>query len=147
MGKKVILKIMRKKNAGMSIVEILLVFTVIMVMTVGVFNLYRAVQSSQKKSATQTLLLQVQNGIENFKNDLGRYPAKLEEFASGPSDAQERRRWSDSYIDKKLVVDGVIRDAYGNEIVYEYDKSKNKFEVYSWGPNGVGSETGQIQIL
>ncbi len=140
------LKIVRKKNAGMSIIEILLVFTVIMVMTVGVLNLYRTVQASQKKSATQTLLLQVKNGIENFKNDIGRYPTKLEEFTSGPSDAQERRRWSDSYIDTKLIVDGVVRDAYGNEIVYEYDKSKNKFEVYSWGPKGVGSETGQIQI-
>jgi hypothetical protein len=32
----------------------------------------------------------------------------------------------------------------GNELAYNFDKAKNKIEVFSWGEKGVGSESGQI---
>lgn len=137
-------KKLKNKNPGMSLIEIMLVFTVIMVMMVGVFQVYKTIQSSQKKSATKNLLLQLQTGLESFKNDIGRYPSKIEEFVNGPNDSKEKRRWSSDYINRANIIDGVIKDSYGNEIVYNYDKSKNSFEIYSWGPKGVGSETDQI---
>jgi type II secretion system protein G len=144
--KKNILHILKKRNQGMSLIEIMLVFTVIMAMLVGVFQLYKTIQASQKKSATKSLIAQVKNGIEQFKNDVGRYPSKLEELVTGPSDAQEKRRWSEEAIDKKNFIDGTIKDTYGNEIVYTFDKSKNTFDLYSWGPKGVGSESDQIFV-
>jgi general secretion pathway protein G len=144
--RKNMLSILKKRNPGMSLIEIMLVFTVIMVMLVGVFQLFKKIQSSQKKSATQSLLAQVQNGVEQFKNDIGRYPQKLEELATGPSDAQEKRRWSEDYIERKSVIDGTVKDVYGNELVYSFDKSKNSYDLYSWGPKGVGAESDQIQI-
>jgi general secretion pathway protein G len=138
--------LLKRKNSGMSLIEIMLVFTVIMAMLVGVFQLYKTIQKSQKKSSTQSLLAQVQTGIEGFKNDIGRYPAKLEELATGPSDAQEKRRWSENYVDRKSVIDGTVKDTFGNELVYTFDKSKNNYELYSWGPNGVGAESDQIFV-
>ncbi len=142
--KKNILSILKNKNQGMSLIEIMLVFTVIMAMLVGIFQLYKVIQANQKKSATKSLIVQVKNGIEQFKNDVGRYPTKLDELVSGPTDTQEKRRWSEEAIDKKNIVDGTIKDTYGNEIVYTFDKSKNNFDLYSWGPKGVGSESDQI---
>jgi general secretion pathway protein G len=139
-----IVKVMKKKASGMSMIEIMLVFAVALTVLVGVFQIYRSVQSSQRKSATQSLLTQVQAGIQMFKNDLGRYPASLEEFVNGPSNPEEKRRWSEDYIDKKIFVDGTVKDAWGNELAYNFDKAKNKIEVFSWGEKGVGSESGQI---
>lgn len=141
-----VLHILKNKNHGMSLIEIMLVFTVMMAMAVGIFQLYKTIQTSQKKSATKSLLIQVKSGIEQFKNDIGRYPSKLEELVNGPSDGQEKRRWSGEAIDKKNFVDGTIKDTYGNEIVYTFDKSKNNFDLYSWGPKGVGSESDQIFV-
>lgn len=145
LSQKTILSVLKKRNQGMSLIEIMLVFTVIMAMLVGIFQLYKTIQASQKKSAAKSLVAQIKSSIENFKNDIGRYPSKIEELTSGPTDTQEKRRWSnETGIHKSNIIDGVIKDPYGNEIAYEFDKSKNSFEVYSWGPGGVGSESGQI---
>lgn len=142
--KKNIFHVIKKKNQGMSMIELLLVFTLAMGMLVGVLQLYRNIQASQKKSATKTLITQIKSAIEQFKNDIGRYPSKLEELVTGPTDGKEKRRWSEEAIDKKNIIDGTIKDTYGNEIVYTYDKAKNNFDLYSWGPKGVGSESDQI---
>lgn len=139
-------KTVQVKVRGMSLIELMLVMTIVLGAMVGLFQLYKTIKSNQKKSATKSLVAQVQNGIEQFKNDIGRYPMKLEELITPPSDQQEKRRWSsDGYVsNQKNIVDGAIKDEYGNELEYKFDKSKNTFEVFSWGEKGVGSETGQI---
>lgn len=139
-----IYSIIKKRSSAMSMIEIMLVFAVVLTAMVGVFQLFRTLQNSQKKSSTQSLLAQVQSGIQMFKNDLGRYPVSLEEFVTGPSNTEEKRRWSEDYIDRKIIADGIIRDAWGNELSYNFDKAKNKIELFSWGAKGVGAESGQI---
>lgn len=136
------------KEKGMSLIELMLVMTLVLGAMVGLFQLYNTIKANQKKSATQALVAQVQNGIEQFKNDIGRYPTKLEELITPPSEQNEKRRWnSDGYVtNKNNIIDGSIKDDYGNELEYKYDKSKNTFEIFSWGPKGVGSETGQILV-
>jgi general secretion pathway protein G len=134
-----------KRAKAMSLIELMLVMTLVLGAMVGLFQLYKTLKSNQKKSATRTFIAQIQNGIEQFKNDIGRYPIKLEELVVPPSEPQEKRRWnSDGYADKKSLEEGSIKDDYGNEIEYRFDKAKNSFEIFSWGEKGVGSETGQI---
>ena len=134
-----------RKHKGMSLIELMLVMTLVLGAMVGLFQLYKTIKANQKKSATRTFIAQVQNGVEQFKNDIGRYPTKLEELILPPADANERRRWnSDGYANKKSIEEATIRDEYGNELEYRFDKSKNTFEIFSWGEKGVGSETGQI---
>lgn len=134
----------KKKVNGMSMIEIMLVFAVVLTVMVGVFQLYRSIQSSQRKSATQSLLTQVQAGVQMFKNDIGRYPNSLEEFVNGPANTEEKRRWNEDYIDRKLFSDGTVKDAWGNELSYTFDKAKNKVEIFSWGAKGIGADSGQI---
>lgn len=134
-----------KRVKAMSLIELMLVMTLVLGAMVGLFQLYKTLKSNQKKSATKTFIAQVQNGVEQFKNDIGRYPTKLEELVVPPADQNEKRRWnSDGYADKKSLEEGSIKDEYGNELEYKYDKAKNSFEIFSWGEKGVGSETGQI---
>lgn len=129
----------------MSLIELMLVMTLVLGAMVGLFQLYKTIKANQKKSATKTFIAQIQNGVEQFKNDIGRFPTKLEELVVPPSDQNEKRRWnSDGYADKKSLDEGSIKDDYGNELEYRFDKAKNSFEIFSWGEKGVGSETGQI---
>ena len=129
----------------MSLIELMLVMTLVLGAMVGLFQLYKTIKANQKKSATRAFIAQIQNGVEQFKNDIGRYPSKLEELIIAPAEANEKRRWnSDGYANKKSIEEGTIRDEYGNELEYRFDKSKNTFEIFSWGEKGVGSETGQI---
>ncbi len=134
-----------KREKAMSLIELMLVMTLVLGAMVGLFQLYKTIKANQKKSATKTFIAQIQNGIEQFKNDIGRFPTKLEELVVPPSDQNEKRRWnSDGYADKKSLDEGSIKDDYGNELEYRFDKAKNSFEIFSWGEKGVGSETGQI---
>lgn len=134
-----------RKHKGMSLIELMLVMTLVLGAMVGLFQLYKTIKANQKKSATRAFIAQIQNGVEQFKNDIGRYPSKLEELIIAPTEANEKRRWnSDGYANKKSIEEGTIRDEYGNELEYRFDKSKNTFEIFSWGEKGVGSETGQI---
>jgi type II secretory pathway pseudopilin PulG len=134
-----------KREKAMSLIELMLVMTLVLGAMVGLFQLYKTIKANQKKSATKTFIAQIQNGVEQFKNDIGRFPTKLEELVVPPSDQNEKRRWnSDGYADKKSLDEGSIKDDYGNELEYRFDKAKNSFEIFSWGEKGVGSETGQI---
>ena len=134
-----------RREKAMSLIELMLVMTLVLGAMVGLFQLYKTIKSNQKKSATKTFIAQIQNGVEQFKNDIGRFPTKLEELVVPPSDQNEKRRWnSDGYADKKSLDEGSIKDDYGNELEYRFDKAKNSFEIFSWGEKGVGSETGQI---
>jgi type II secretory pathway pseudopilin PulG len=134
-----------RREKAMSLIELMLVMTLVLGAMVGLFQLYKTIKSNQKKSATKTFIAQIQNGVEQFKNDIGRFPTRLEELVVPPSDQNEKRRWnSDGYADKKSLDEGSIKDDYGNELEYRFDKTKNSFEIFSWGEKGVGSETGQI---
>ena len=134
-----------RREKAMSLIELMLVMTLVLGAMVGLFQLYKTIKSNQKKSATKTFIAQIQNGVEQFKNDIGRFPTRLEELVVPPSDQNEKRRWnSDGYADKKSLDEGAIKDDYGNELEYRFDKAKNSFEIFSWGEKGVGSETGQI---
>jgi general secretion pathway protein G len=146
-SQKYIDALLTKKAKGYSLIEIMLVLSIVMGLMVGVVQIYTRVKANMKKSSTQSLLLQVENGINEFKNDVGRYPHTLEELVSGPSDAQEKRRWSNNYIqDKNAIVDGSIKDSYGNDLQYAFNKETSKFNLFSWGPEGEGAEFGQIVL-
>jgi general secretion pathway protein G len=136
-----------QKKRGMSLIEIMLVIAVGMGLMAGLVTIYKKVQNSLKRSSTQSLLFEVQNGLEEFRRDLGRYPVKIDELVAGPADANEKKKWSGQYVSNKdSVSNDTVVDSYGNEIVYVYDKSKNKFELYSWGPQGPGAEYGHISL-
>jgi general secretion pathway protein G len=134
------------KRAGYSILEIMIVIGIIASLLVGVIQLAKTLSDRSKVEKVKTLLRAVKSGVDQFKIDLGKYPAKIDELVQPPSDAQDRRRWQGPYVPAEFAKDGSIKDEYGNDIEYKVDNAKNTFEVFSWGKNGVGSDTGNIFI-
>jgi general secretion pathway protein G len=137
-------KIVRHKRLGMTLIEIMLVFTIVAGILVGVIQLAKTLQSRQKVNNTKTLIRTVSSGVETFKIDLGRFPTKLDELVNPPADSNERRRWQGPYVAQEMIKEGAIRDDWGTELEYKFDGAKNNFEVFSWGKDGQGSEVGNI---
>lgn len=135
--KKTINEALRSKALGMSLIEILLVITIVAAGFVGLIRLYQKITNAQAVSETKSLLDTIQASVTSFKTDIGRYPQALDELITGPTDPQEKRRAQIPYVQS-------IVDRWGNQIEYKFDKEKNSIEIYSWGSNGPGSESGQI---
>ena len=130
-------QIIRSKASGMSLIEIMLVVSIVAAGLVGLIRLYQSVTERQAKSETSNLLSIIKTGVDSFKIDVGRPPQNLDELITGPSETQEKRRSQHPYVDS-------ITDRWGNQIEYKFDKEKNNVEIFSWGKNGPGSESGQI---
>jgi type II secretory pathway pseudopilin PulG len=59
-----------QKKRGMSLIEIMLVIAVGMGLMAGLVTIYQKVQNSIKRSSTQSLLFEVQNGLEEFRRTI-----------------------------------------------------------------------------
>jgi general secretion pathway protein G len=134
------------KRPGYSLLEIMIVIGIIASLLVGVIQLAKTLSDRSKVEKVKTLLRAVKSGVDQFKIDLGKYPTKIDELVQPPSDAQDRRRWQGPYVPSEFAKDGSIKDEYGNDIEYKVDNAKNTFEVFSWGKNGAGSDTGNIFV-
>ena len=142
--KKQIFKIRSLRMPGMSLIEIMLVGTLVIAAMVGVFQLYKTLKAKSQKQETENLVKIVKQGVESFMIDVGRFPQSLKELVEGPSNKDERSRWQPTgYAPEKSIVDGGILDSYGNELDYATEGAK-KFKLKSWGPLGVGSDVGHI---
>jgi general secretion pathway protein G len=137
-------RIVHNKQKAMSLIEIMLVFTIVAAILVGIIQLAKTLQNRQKVNNTKTLLRAVSSAVETFKIDLNRFPTKIDELVNAPGDANERRRWQGPYVAQEMVKDGTLRDEWGNELEYRLDQAKNTFEVFSWGKEGQGSDIGNI---
>lgn len=137
-------KIAEKKHQGMGLIEIMLYTGIVAILLVGVLQLYNTIQKRSKVSSTKNMLSAIKAGIDNFRVDVGRYPIKLDELVTAPSDAQERRRWQKGYVPDKYITEGSILDAWGNAFEYKLAPNKASFELSSWGPDGEGAETGNV---
>jgi general secretion pathway protein G len=132
------LKLLHSKKKGMSLIEIMLVMVIVAAIIAGVFKTYQVLNERKDRQNTETLLNLAQQGIEFFKNDVGRYPVSLNELITPPADQNEMRKWGGPYVTTDS--DGLVKDSWNNEIIYDKDKK----EIYSYGKNGPGSETGWI---
>lgn len=123
---------------GFSIVEILIVVTIIGILSLGVFASLNYIERS-KKNTTMQMVRVYQTAIDSFHSDTGAYPATLNELVDKPVDEKVAKRWQGPYI-KKVVTD----DAWGREFVYRVTKgAKTPYELYSWGKEGEGSQESE----
>jgi len=123
---------------GFSIVEILIVVTIIGILSIGVFSAMTYIRTS-KINTTKQMIRVYQTAIDSFHNDTGAYPLTLEELVDKPSDQKIAQRWQGPYV-KKVVTE----DAFNKPFVYNVTKgAKTPYELYSWGENGEGSQESE----
>ena len=124
----------KQKKAGFTLVELLVVLVILMVIgTIAVQN-FSGQEDKAKVKAARASFTTLENALERFKLDMGRYPTEEEGLAvliTAPED--DDGSWGPKYLKK----DRYLQDAWGNDYVYTAPGPDDEpFEIVSYGADG-----------
>ena len=123
--------------AGFSFIELVMAITIMAILVAGTVTVSVRYIAKAKVSSTNSILQGTQTAIDSFYMDTNQYPATLNDLLVAPSDAKISKKWQGPYWTKK----NVPQDSWSNELVYKVTKgAAHPYELYSWGPNGEGSD-------
>jgi general secretion pathway protein G len=146
----------RGAAAGFTLIEILLVITIILMLAGALVVYVLPQQKGAEKNTTRLLLNQVQSALDTYRLNVGSYPTEeqggLGALLVKPTYENEKlgEKWQGPYLKPgtKLV------DAWGNSIRYELvDKSTQTdantpdYKLYSVGPDGIPDTDDDIKLF
>ncbi|MFN3167805.1 MAG: type II secretion system major pseudopilin GspG [Phycisphaeraceae bacterium] len=126
----------RKRSAGFSILELLLVLVILGILA-GIVGVRFAGQSGKAKvTATKTQLSNLEGALNQYEIDMGEYPSTqqgIKALREMPSGVDE-----DNYNKGGYLTKDITNDAWGNPWQYRYPGTKNEdgYDLYSFGPDG-----------
>ncbi len=138
-----------REPAGFTMLEILIVVTISGALMAIVANRFLDRQVDAKISLTRTQIHQLEQALELYRLDTGRYPTTeqgLRALVREPSSEPAPRRYPPgAYLSAKL-----IRDPWEQEFQYALPGAHNAhaFDLYSFGPDGQeGGESLNADIV
>ena len=133
---------MRRSQAGFTLIEMMVVIVII-----GIIAGLAIVQLSgradkAKVEATKAMISQLGMALDNFKLDLNRYPQRLEDLITPPSDI-DIKKWPPGGYLKKYPKDG-----WDREFRYQVPGTKGQpFDIISFGEDGREGGEGYAEDL
>lgn len=127
----------RTREAGFTMLEILIVVTIIGALMALLANNFLDRQVDAKISIAQTQLRKLEQALELYRMDNGRYPTSdqgLEALVREPSSGPTPKRYPPgAYIPQNLVL-----DPWQQDFQYRYpgDHNQHAFDLFSFGPDG-----------
>ncbi len=126
-----------KRNArktGFTLVELLVVLVILMVIgTIAVQN-FGGEEDKAKVKATKASFTSLENALERFKLDVGRYPTAEEGLAALYDAPEGVEGWAGKYLSKRRA----LKDAWENDYIYVIPGPDNEpFEIRSLGADKV----------
>ncbi len=124
----------KQKKSGFTLVELLVVLVILMVIgTIAVQN-FSGQEDKAKVKAARASFTTLENALERFKLDMGRYPTEEEGLAAlitAPED--DDGSWGPKYLRKERY----LQDAWGNDYVYTAPGPDGEpFEIVCYGADG-----------
>jgi len=120
----------RRRRSGFTLVEILLVVTIIAVLAgLAIPRLAGRGQQARVQAADADIRGGLSNALGLYELDNGRYPERLQDLFEKPASA---KTWRGPYLNQ------IPRDPWGNDYIYRYPGSNNPtgFDLSSAGPDG-----------
>lgn len=132
----------RQKKAGFTLVELLVVLVILAVIgTIAVQN-FSGQEDKAKIKAARASFITLENALERFKLDMGRYPTEdegLGALITAPAD--DDGSWGPKYLKK----DSYLKDAWGHDYVYTAPGPDDEpFEIVSYGADGEPGGEGKF---
>lgn len=132
----------KQGKAGFTLVELLVVLVILMVIgTIAVQN-FSGQEDKARIKAARASFATLENALERFKLDMGRYPTEDEGLAvlmTPPED--DDGSWGPKYLKK----DRFLQDAWGNDYVYTAPGPDGEpFEIISYGADGAEGGEGRF---
>jgi len=95
-------------------------------------------QTESNISVTKTQIQNVKTAIGLYRIRMNALPDTLEALRDGPSDSEQKARWSEPLLSQ------IPNDAWGNAFVYK--KTGNNYEIRSAGVDGQFSTEDDIVV-
>jgi general secretion pathway protein G len=136
---------LRRKVAGFTLVEILIVITIIALLAALVGPRLMGSLSKSQGKTTKAQIEMIATALDNFRLDNGRYPNQEEGLQALIEPPESLASWSGPYLKKRKLP----RDAWGLPFVYEVPAKRGgiEFDLYSLGADGVeGGEKENAEI-
>jgi len=123
---------LRRTRPGFSFIEILVAVTIMGIMISVVVGAFQYLGRA-KVTATESNLQSLKTALQMHYNDVGAYPATLQDLLIKPMNAS--KQYKGPYLEQEVM------DGWKHPFEYNLNPkgSKRPFELFSWGPNGEGS--------
>jgi general secretion pathway protein G len=128
----------RRCRTGFTLLEILIVAGLLALLAAFVLPQFLGRAEKAKVSLAQAAVGSsgpIAMAIDQFRLDLGRYPAELSELYEEPSDEAEAEKWGpDSYIKDP----DTLNDPWGHPYEYRFpgEYHEKSYDLWSSGPDG-----------
>lgn len=122
----------KKSRRGFTLVEILLVVTIIGILAALVIpRITGRTEEARVKAATSDIHGGIKSALGMFEVDTGNYPKSLQDLIQQPTDV---RNWKGPYLDEQAPP----VDPWGHPYVYVFPgrHNPNGYDLYSLGPSG-----------
>lgn len=120
----------RSRRSALSLIEVMVVVIVIgVIATLVIPNLFSNVGKAKQNVAKQKLA-SVEQAVQMFNYDYGRFPATLDELVTRPSDVPPER-WSQPSLKAKDLI-----DPWGKPWVFRVPGDHGVFDLSSLGADG-----------
>ncbi len=123
----------RRNQAGLTLLELLVVITILVVLTVAVGTVALRYLGRSKADAALLQINQIEAGLDLYKLDVGRYPTSQEGLGVLIEAPAGVDRWRGPYVGKAAA----IVDPWGAEFLYEFPGRELDYDLYSFGADGV----------
>ncbi|MSU20722.1 MAG: type II secretion system protein GspG [Pedosphaera sp.] len=144
------------RNAGFTLIEILLVIVIILLLASALVVFVLPQQEGAEKNTTRLLLNQMGTALDTYRLNLGRYPTEqeggLNALVAKPSFENPRlgEKWQGPYIKPGTR----LEDPWGHKIRYEIvdrsaeeNKTGSPYKLYSVGPDGQADTDDDIRLI
>jgi general secretion pathway protein G len=129
---------MNHTKEGFTLIEIVVALAIVALVAGISFGAFSALKRSRIKT-TKELLNNIVQVIGEYTSDTRNYPKTLDDLMRKPANVEG---WTGPYVEKERG----LQDVWGNRFESRFlgKGQKPPYELFSWGPDGVGSTTGQI---
>jgi general secretion pathway protein G len=120
----------QKRNRGFTLVEMLLVVTIIGILAALVIPKIAGTSNTARvTAATADIKGGIKTAIDRYEVENGEYPHSLNDLVQKPNDA---KNWNGPYLD------AIPNDPWGHQYVYTFPgrNNPNSYDLYSTGPDG-----------
>lgn len=123
------------RKRGFTLVEMLLVVTIIGILATVVVVKFAGVSERARIAAARDSIASISSAIDVYEVDMGKYPGSLEDLVRNPGGAT----WHGPYIKGGMEA---MTDPWGMQ--YQYTKKENDYEIRSSGPDQQANSADDI---
>lgn len=113
-----------RNEAGLTLIELLVVMIILGLFSTIVYQAFFPQVDKAKIQTARTQMDIVALALDNYRLDVGEYPAALQDLLQSSSP-----KWKGPYLQKSKIP----KDPWGNEYFYQVQDGGTRFDLYSTG--------------